>query len=118
MKTITKLINSSWISFNPISKLFALDLLHDQGTGFLLDLTNKEDISEFNDLQEFFEHKTEYVNLENSTSTLDMGWAYGSVVFVHSTAMISNPFNNPVDVLLQENIDEMLKLLKRIKRKI
>lgn len=119
MKPITKLVGNIWISFNPTSDLFAIDLLTEAGTAFLLDLSNEEDKEEFNELISFFEFKIDSIELENSTATLEIRWnTENTISFSQQSSMINNPYCNPVDIFTQNDVDEVLKILKRISKKL
>ena len=114
MQTIEKLVNNIWINYHPKSSLFTLELLHDQGSGFILDLSDVNDLEEFDELMKLFSHTIDKFELENSSSTLELEWYQGHVIFTHDTMMIANPFNNPIDIFNHQDVEHLLEVLKRI----
>ena len=115
MNALTKLIGNNWISFNPNTKLFSIDLLYDEGSGFLLDLKDPNDIIEFNNLINYIIRGNtleDSFELENTTSTLTLMWIGNHLKVFHSK--VENTLGILVDMLKYEDADEFLEMLKRI----
>lgn len=103
--------DNTLIRFNRKNNIFTIKLLCDNGSGFILDLTDESDKEEFNNILNFFIKKEGIVELENCSSMLELTWKNDKVVFNHYFTEKVNPFNTAVDILDEDNISSFTHTL-------
>ena len=109
MHTITKLIGNNWLSFNPTNKLFSFDILHEDVTGYLMDLKDSADFAEFVTLYNFILGSTQTYELDNTTSTLTFFNNGSSVSLFYSTE--EEDKGKLIDTLTCDEVEELCDLL-------
>lgn len=93
MAILSKLVSQTMFSFNINTGLFSIDLPQEHGSDFILDLSDDEDLIEFDNLCDLFiGQKIKHVKLEsiNSTLLLDVNIA-GNVVVTYVTVYNDTP---------------------------
>lgn len=93
MTTLSKLVSQTMFSFNINSGLFSIVLPQEHGSDFILDLSDDEDLIEFDNLCDLFiDQKIKHVTLEsiNSALLLDVN-IVGNVVATYVTAYNDKP---------------------------
>ena len=85
MHNLSQLISNVMFSFNTNTALFSIDMLNENGSEFILDLSDDEDLTEFDNLCDLFiDKKVKHTKLENVDGTLyfDVNIS-GDIVLTH-----------------------------------
>lgn len=93
MPILSKLVSQTMFSFNINTGLFSIDLPQERESDFILDLSDDEDLIEFDNLCDLFiDQKIKHVKLESINSTLffDVNIT-GNVVATYVTAYNDEP---------------------------